>query len=195
MTRRDLHLRHPHEIAAVTSPARAELIESFAAEDELSVAELAERLGRSLGSVYHHVKILLDVGVLREAGSRRRGRKDEALYALAARRITVGPSPDSPEGVEAARRAAAAIFRATGRELADALGQPDVRREGADREVFGLRGRARLTKTELRRVNAHVDAIVDILEEARRTRRRRGRHYAFLAALAPARGRRDDEME
>ena len=181
-----LVLDKPKQIAAVTSPARTELLECFAEAPALSVADLAERLGKSVGSVYYHVRMLVDVGVLGQVGERKSGKKDEALYGMACKKIVIGPSPTSKKGVEAAQKATASILRATTRELTDAIASSAVRREGVDREIYAMRGKARLTKAELRRINEHVEAITEILQQARRTRRS-GRAYSFLAALAPAR--------
>lgn len=191
-----LVLTTPRAIEAVTSPARAELLECFAGEDELSAADLAERLGRSTGSVYYHLRILEQIGVIVRAGERRRGRKDEALYRPASARIRVGPAPRSKAGVGAARKAAGVILRATARDLSAAIAEPDVRREGRDRECYALRAKAHLTRAELRQVNDHVDAILEVLQAARsRSRRGSGRPHAFLVALTPSRRGRKNKKE
>ena len=44
-----------------------------------SISELAFELGRSPQSLYYHIDILREVGLINQVGSRKAGKRDEAL--------------------------------------------------------------------------------------------------------------------
>lgn len=183
-----LVLRTAKQIAAVTAPVRQEILTALGEIGPASVGRLAEQLGRTPNSLYYHVGLLTKAGVLAEEGGRGSGSRREAVYRVTHKRIVVGPAAGSRKGVEAAQKVIGAILRQTGREVVDALRSSDVRRDGADRELFGIRGKGRLTRAEVREVNRLVTRIEEILRDAC-TPGRNGRMLAFTAVLTPCRDR------
>jgi len=80
--------------------------------------------------------------------------------AIAARR-------ESARDRKAGAKAIQSILRLTAREATAALEDPATRFDGALREMIGIRGKARLTKAQLRRANELIDQLEALLTEAR----------------------------
>src|SRR5437660_10995195 len=104
--------------AALASPVRIELIGALQTHGPSSIRELATNMGRPADGLYHHVRILLAAGVLREDGRRRAGRRFEAVFALTAPRIGGRLQAKSPASRDAVGRAAAAALRMAARAFA-----------------------------------------------------------------------------
>lgn len=180
--------RDQREVLA--SPLRIEIVGMFSYRDELSIADMAERMGVRAGSLYHHVGLLEKVGLLRRTGERRKGKRDEALFGLVHRYLEV---PLEPEDGEDTRRTVAAAFRMAERDFAHALGRDDIRTEGPDRNLIATRAHVRASPRLLARINKHIDAILDVLEKEQAKQPKRphpeGRHVSLTLALLPMRGR------
>ena len=82
-----LTLQDPVAIEALASPHRLEIVSAIGEAEQASIAALARRLGRTPHSLYYHVKLLGRAGVVRLADTRRRGRRDERIWTLAAARM------------------------------------------------------------------------------------------------------------
>lgn len=181
----------PEQQRALASPVRLEIIGQFTTGEPMSVAELAERMGRPANAVHYHVGRLLRVGLLERAGERRSGVRREALYRPVAKRIEL-PAPTGGRGRAAVLRTMAAAFRMAERDLAAALEAGDAVSEGPGRTVTALRLHARLTPSALAEINGHIDALLGVLERegARRDLPADAHHACSLTlALLPLRGR------
>lgn len=148
---------------AVASPARLELLSALG-DGPLGTRELAARLGRSRQSLYYHLGLLEEAGlvVTDPSGSDSRERR----YRLREGRLALAASEDSPADRAAATRVLQTILRLTGREVAEALGDSAIRRRGPLREMIGFRGKARLSDAQLRRVNELIDELEGIFRNA-----------------------------
>ena len=107
-------------LRALTSPLRIELIGAIQEAESCSVRELAARIGRPADGLYHHVRLLLEAGVIVEVEARKVGRRTEAVYALKAERIAGSLDSGSAASRTAVTRAAAATLRLAAREFASA---------------------------------------------------------------------------
>ena len=58
----------PEQLAAITSPARVELLELIGVWGPCAIADVARRMGRAPDSLYYHVRKLVDVGLLERTG-------------------------------------------------------------------------------------------------------------------------------
>ncbi len=170
-------------LQALASPARQELLAAL--DGRASVRELAARLGRSRQALHYHVAVLEKAGLIRAAEWRGEGRDREAVYEAVADALTVGAHAISRTELDAGERAARAMLRLTGRELARAL--PELRAIGTPgvRELMALRGKARLTPAKLARANALIDELLALFgqpppdEDAKL--------YALTLVLTPSR--------
>ncbi|MCB1002204.1 MAG: winged helix-turn-helix transcriptional regulator [Acidimicrobiales bacterium] len=79
----------PDEIRAAFHPVRGVVLDLLL-ERAASVAELADALGRPKSTVAHHVRVLLDAGLVRVVRTRRVRAIDERFYGRTARHFVVG---------------------------------------------------------------------------------------------------------
>jgi len=79
----------PQELRAIAHPLRGILLDLLL-ERAATVSELAEAVGRPKSTVAHHVKVLVDVGLLRVVRTRRVRAIEEKSYGRTARNISVG---------------------------------------------------------------------------------------------------------
>ena len=178
-------IREPEQIEALTSAVRQAILDRVEALGPSSVADLAQSLGRPADALYYHVRRLLQVGMLVEAGSRGTARRDEALYDVPHRRWHIAYEPDDPDNVEALRKATRALLRQAERDFAGGFEHPEVSVRGPLRNLWSLRLEARLSREDLRQINRHLQAILAILRKPRPTRGR-GILTALSWVLAPS---------
>jgi DNA-binding transcriptional ArsR family regulator len=77
------------QVAALAHPLRVALLDALRTPD--SAAGAARRIGQTRQKVNHHVRALLDVGLVRPAGERRAGNFVEQLYESVAGSFVVSP--------------------------------------------------------------------------------------------------------
>jgi len=189
---RSLTLANPPTFGALASPHRLETIAALGDAKSASIAELARRLGRSPHSLYYHIKRLADAGVVVPAETRRRGRRDEQVWTLAAERILLGPSPGAAGFGAAASKAVDSMLRLTSRELQAAL-RREERKQGARRTLIGLRAKGRVDGPTLERITRLVGRIEALIRKANQ-QERAGTLYAVTIVLTPTedKARRED---
>ncbi len=205
MTRKGLRthlLEDPAQRRALGSPLRLEILGLFTTKEPLSVAEMAERIGRPAASLYYHVRLLEKVGILTRAGERSSGPREEALYHPIAERFALPTDPESGEGVADATKTLASAFRMAERDFAAAMQSAatpstttrstGIHTKGPLRNMFATRVHCRLDKDALRELNQHLRAIERLV--ARTVRQtgapEKGDQYLSLTlALLPLRGR------
>jgi DNA-binding transcriptional ArsR family regulator len=82
-------LDDPDQVAALAHPLRVAVLEALRAPD--SAAGVARTVGETRQKVNHHVRALLDVGLVRSVGERRNGNFVEQLYEAVASTFLVSP--------------------------------------------------------------------------------------------------------
>jgi DNA-binding transcriptional ArsR family regulator len=160
---RTLILRDAAYFKAVESAQRMEILTSLGDAGPASIAELALRLGRTPHSLYHHMRLLLAAKIIR--AERKGKKKKEAVYELTASRIFVGPDSKSKASLHAAAKTLDSVLRWTSREASHAM-QSGAKLRGAEREIYGIRLKARMSPSALRQLNHHLDQIEVILRKA-----------------------------
>ena len=178
---------------ALSSPLRLEIIGLYARADLFSIADMAEGMGVRAGSLYHHVSILEEAGILRRAGTRRKGKRDEALFELVDDVMGLGVDPEDEGTKEHARRTLASAFRMAERDFSEALDRPDAVPEGPARNVFATRAHTRVSTRTLARINKHLDAIFDLATreapKGKKAAEDEDQYISLTLALLPLRGR------
>jgi DNA-binding MarR family transcriptional regulator len=176
-------LKQPAELDSLASPVRMEIIGAMGESGPCSIRELAERMGRPADGLYHHVRVLLGAGVLVQQGSRKAGRRTEAVYALAAKRIAGALQPASPESKRAVTRAAAAALRLAAREFAAAIESGAGARRSGPRRIRASRQKVWLNDGALAELGLLLERVEAFL--VRHCDRKAGRPYALTTVLAP----------
>jgi len=105
------------QIKAMASPVRAQIIAVLLAEGDRSISEIAAQLGRRPDSLYHHVRIMEQSGLIEPAGHRTVGRNREALYRASADAFTVDRGSTDPNY----QNAICQLMRQHAREAVDQL--------------------------------------------------------------------------
>ena len=178
--------------AALASPLRLEILGLFTSPEPLAISDMAPLMGRSAGSLYHHVGILERAGLLVRTGTRPKGKRYEALFRPAADRIEMEAQPAEGGKDELAVKAMAAAFRMAERDMAAALDAGRFRQDGPDRNLFALRVHLRASPRVLRNLNKHLKAIEDLLlaEAAKKPiPSANDEHLSLTLALLPLKGR------
>jgi len=188
-----LTIRRDDQKRAIASPLRMELIGLFVDRETLSVAEIAERMGRPASAIHYHVGVLLQAGLLLRAGERRDGRRrPEALYRPAANLFRMEHSRGTEgTGTPAPVKTMAAAFRMAEREMKAALADPTVKSSGPHRNILGARMHARLSKQDLAELNRHLRAIEKMLTKIAKAHKpsEEDQFVSLTLALLPLRNR------
>ena len=178
--------------AALASPLRLEILGLFTAPEPLSIADMAQLMGRAAGSLYHHVGILEKAGLLGRVGTRPKGKRHEALFQPVASRIEMEVPTGDAEAAEHIVKAMASAFRMAERDLAAALQDGDICRQGPERNLMAGRMHMRASPKLLAGINKHLQAIEKLLTvEAAKAPKPSpdDQHLSLTMALLPLKGR------
>jgi len=111
------------QLRLISYGPRRDIIAVLANNPDLSAREIAARLGRKVTSLYRHLDLLADAGLILQSGSRPGARRAETLFALAAPTYAVTASTfDETSGArvafgQAANRYASAASRRLSRAI------------------------------------------------------------------------------
>ena len=171
------------QLLALKSPVRQEIVDAIGAGGPETIAEIAAQLGRPADGLYYHVRRLQKVGLLVEKGRRRAGKRFEAIYDLPDREMRVRYPLGDQKRMEPLADAVTAMLRLTDRDFRAGAKLPNTVAEGDDRNYWAGRTKAWLTKKEAQQVREHVEAILEIMRKAARTRQ--ASLHAFTWLLTP----------
>ena len=173
------------QLRALASVARAEIVSALSHAAPLSARELAVRLGRPVSGLYHHIKALEQVGLLKAAGSRSSARRPEQLYALTAETLSSREAARSKQGRRALAATGRRFISAAARGFEAGLATREGRTEGAGRTAAVRRLRVCLGAADLAAFNAELDAWLARIQK--RSRRLDGTTIDITLILAPVR--------
>ncbi|MDQ4044407.1 MAG: winged helix-turn-helix domain-containing protein [Chloroflexota bacterium] len=86
-------LSEPKQLKALSDPLRARLLRILA-DREATNQQLAQTIGEPQAKVLHHVRVLLDAGLIRLVDQRVRGGNVEKYYRATARLFGFRPAPE-----------------------------------------------------------------------------------------------------
>ena len=191
-TPKTLRVETPAQRTALSSPLRIEILGLFTSGDALSIADMGRQMGRTAGSLYHHVKILEEAGLLRRSGTRPRSKRHEALFMPSAARYEMDAAPGEDEAITHAVKAMGSTFRMAERDLEAALRDERTVKDGPARNMYAGRLHMRATPKLLAAVNEHLSAI-EALVQAEIARcpgpTDDAQHMSLTFALLPIKGR------
>ena len=163
-----LSLQSSEHWEAISSPTRFEILEQMRSAAPCSVAELARQMDRPADGLYHHLRILLDSGLVREIGQRPVGKQIEAIYDLAYDELIFEIDARTGRNVPEMQRLAGALLRLCGRVFDAAIaGEAEVAR-GPDQNAWCRLDTTWVTDEALAELNAHLEAIHRISVEGNR---------------------------
>ena len=171
------------QLTALESSVRQEIIDTIQAAGPRSALEIASLMGRPADALYYHIRKLESVGLLIQRETRRRGRRDEAVYDLVGRPLLLRYPAHSESRNHPLLRLVRSMLRTAERDFGTAVAGGRAVTEGAGRNLWAGRRHAWLTPTELRRVNRHIAELVAMLTRAREPGR--GQLCTVTMVLAP----------
>lgn len=161
-----VYIETEEQVAAISSDLRMQVLQCFK-HGEASIAELAERLGRSPQSLYHHIHKLVDAGVVVEHSVRRVGKRDETLYAPAAMRVELRHEPAKKKSRAALTKIAHTVLRLTRRDIITSIDAGMIKKSGRGRNTQIGRADALLSRSQVQRIHDLLDEVWAIMREDR----------------------------
>ena len=149
------------------SPVRLEMIELMRVAGPCSIRDLADEMDRPADSLYHHLRLLLKAGLFSEVGSRKSGRRNEAVYDLTAEVIQPDYDPATGRNAPRMARVVGSVARASQRNLVSALKKGEMSIEGGKRDLWMNFEAAWLDEKRLAQLNKHIAAISELFSAAR----------------------------
>jgi DNA-binding transcriptional ArsR family regulator len=173
------------QIAALVNPRRTEIYQMLSALGPLSVGDLAERLSLRPTALYHHLNLLVSVGVLsRIDRGQGGGRGRPAVIYEARKRMHLARA----FGETKTRRIVEKIIRATAvtavRDLNRALAGSRKTLSGPQKDVAHFRALFVASEKDLARVNALFDELQQIVFASPR-RARKGKLLTITWFVSP----------
>jgi DNA-binding transcriptional ArsR family regulator len=180
-------IQSPAQVAALAAPVRQDIVDALSETGPMSVGALAALLGRAADSLYYHLKILRQAGLVVETGRRAEGGRPETLFDAV--------SPDLRIDSQAVRRRnrgdleaiVSAMLRLSGRDYARALKDEAVVFTGPERSLVAQRKTHWMTAADLKRFNR----LFAELERCGSAEPGQGRLFAVTVLLTPLTGRRN----
>jgi DNA-binding transcriptional ArsR family regulator len=154
----------PNQVKALIAPMRQEIVDALETGGPCSVSELAAMLQRPADGLYHHLRVLSRVGLVREVSRSRQGRHVFVVYDVAKRPLVMSyrtpvRAGDVGQVVAASQRLSLRDFR---RALAAGLGPV----HGENRVVWAARVRGWLTPAQVRELNELLSRALALVRSA-----------------------------
>jgi AcrR family transcriptional regulator len=156
----------PEQLEAVVSTRRHEIIDLVAGAGPMSVKEIAAALGVAPSSLYYHIEHLCAVGLLREAGVRQDGQKPEQLYTTPAPRMSMFRALQAPRNRGVLQDIVASVSRQAARDFSAGFDAPHCDTSGPRRNLRFLRMVGRPDAATLQKINAHLDAVTELMAKS-----------------------------
>ncbi len=185
-------IREEEQRRAISSPIRMEMIGLFADGGPMSVATIAERMGRPATAIHYHVRVLEKAGLLKRVGKKQSGRRPEALFVPVADLFKMEAPREAGEDVAAmSLKTMATAFRMAERDMKAAFTNPKSKSAGPYRNVFGARIHCRLPKKDLAELNKLLRGIEKLLSRSHQSHEPSpdDSFVSFTVALMPLRNR------
>ena len=152
----------PRQIAALASPTRQSIVDLIVSAGPLTVSEIADHVERRADSIYYHLKTLVKVGLLLESFDAEVRGRSIATYDVPGRPLRLQYDLSRKASTRAVNRVTQSMLRGAYRAFArhSAVGRAAV--TGPERELWAGRGRAMLSRKELREVNRLLSRLIEL---------------------------------
>jgi DNA-binding transcriptional ArsR family regulator len=174
-------IRNRKQMRALAASTRQEIVDMLPRMGTVSVAELARALGRPADSLYYHLHVLTNVGLVLSAGSRTRNGRSEALYRAVARELRLwyklGKGGNGSEIVPIV----ASMMRLGVRDFRKSFRAGNAAVSGPHRELWALRKTAWLSKRQIAEINRGIGKFLQLTSGTGRN----GRLYGVTVLLTP----------
>lgn len=183
----DQIIRDPEQLLAISSPVRNAIQAVVLNQGEASVREIAYQLGMKPASLYRHIDALLGAGVIEEVGTVPTERREAKLYA--SRLAYFEFQPDNPAMLAALERMVRLGMKASAERFTAAAESGRAVPRGDQRDLYYLNHFAWMDEGQISRLNEHLRAITEIVQDAKR--REGTRPVVVTLGLSPMEVRED----
>jgi DNA-binding transcriptional ArsR family regulator len=153
----------PAQIETLASPLRHDIGDRLAALGPLTVQSLARALGRRPTSIYHHLKQLEAVGLVRAVKVEGVRGRPAQVYESVATRMRLARAARKPANRRPLARAGAAAALRAARDYGKGFHLPHWAIEGAGRNHWFFRVVARPSPKRLERINRLFDELAELV--------------------------------
>ena len=173
------------EVEALASAIRLDIIDWLEASGPLSVRELATALGRKPTAIYHHLKQMEDVGLIKTTQANGDRGRPAQLYQTVSPVMRLARAPLQPENRDAMARIVRTVAGQSAKEYAAAFKSHRSEIVGPGRNHWFFRVVAAPSPQRLAQINKLLDKLTDLIwaPEAQA-----GELMSFAWVLAPLLG-------
>lgn len=167
--KKSLKVNTPELWSAITSGVRFEIITFLSSSGPCSIAELAKLLNVAADGLYHHIKILMKVGMVVEIGFEKIGRQNQAIIDVAADQFhfDVHTQKAIADNIERLKKLNSTIFRRSEQLFTQALESGVICFNNDERNAFLRSDIAWLKETEKKRAIELMNELLEIFEKGR----------------------------
>lgn len=151
------------QIKALVAPTRQEIVDALETVGPAPVSAIAACLGRAPDSLYHHIRVLVEVGLVRKVDSRIRGRTREAVYDLAGHDMRIDYDLADRAKCEALKALIRGMSRIARRDFDRAVEGGRAAVKGTRRNLRGARMVGLLDDSQLEELNRLYGRIAELL--------------------------------
>ncbi len=151
------------QIVCLSSAVRMDMVDQLAGRGPMSIRELAAAIGMQPSAIYHHLRKLVAVELVREAGARVVNRKSEKLYETPSRRMRLRRALEDPANAALMRDIVEALCRQAERDFAAGQEAGGSAAPGPGRNLGFFRLIARPGPEALGRLNALLEDVAEIM--------------------------------
>ncbi len=151
------------QIEALASAVRLDIVDRLVAMGPMSVRDLAAALGRKPTAIYHHLRLMEDLGLIRSLQVRSARGRPAQVYETVGSLMRMSRAPLREENREPMAQVGAAVASQAAKDYASAFDRGDWRLEGDDRNHWIFRVVMRPSPERLKRINALFDELGEMI--------------------------------
>jgi len=171
------------QIRALIAPARQEIIDALEVVGPATVAAIGAVLGRAPDSLYHHIRLLLKVGLIEVVETRVQERTREAVYDLSGPSMAIVYDLKDRRVRDSLEALSRSMTRIAHRDFARAIAGDDAIVDGPRRNLRSARIVGSLDDRQLEELNRLYARIAEIMSgHAHAGDQRRLHAVTFLVA-------------
>lgn len=156
------------QLQCLASPRRHDILDRLVPSGPLSIKELAGAIGADPPSLYHHIRKLLAVGLVVEAGTRVVNRRREQLYDAPGRRMRLTRALEDPANRELFVQICASLCREMERDFRRGSAATAARTAGPGKNLGFSRLIGAPTPEGLAEINRKLEEIAAIIWDSPR---------------------------
>lgn len=141
------------------SSRRMDIVDLLANTGPRAVREIAGLIGAKASSLYHHIDLLLDVGLIEVAGTRLVNRRQEKLYQAPGSALRYGLTFDDPLAFALYSRIGDVQARQSARDLRRGLKTDAVVADGPTKNIWVFRLVGAPDAATMTQINHHINEI------------------------------------